>query len=77
VPLLAEAEARARISAWLTQASLGRAQPYLIDRLLRRLFWANLVTARPGADGLQLEWRCEAVRRAGRQVIAAWSDAGA
>ncbi len=77
VPLLGEAEARARIAAWLAQASLGRAQPYLIDRLLRRLFWANLVTARPGADGLQLEWRCEAVRRAGRQVIAAWSDAGA
>lgn len=77
VPLLGEAEARARIQSWLAQAVLGRAQPYLIDRLLRRLFWANLVTARPGTDGLQLEWRCEAVRRAGRQIIAAWSDAGA
>lgn len=77
VPLLAEPAARARIEAWLAQDVLGRAQPYLIDRLLRRLFWANLVTARSGADGLQLRWRCEAVRAAGRQIIAAWSDAGA
>ncbi|MBL8298929.1 MAG: hypothetical protein JNN30_11350 [Rhodanobacteraceae bacterium] len=77
VPLLGDAPARTRVEGWLAQAVLGRAQPYLIDRMLRRLFWANLVTARPGADGLQLEWRCEAVRRAGRQIIAAWSDAGA
>lgn len=77
VPLLGDADARARVGAWLDQTSIGRAQPYLIDRLLRRLFWANLVTARASGDGLQLEWRCDAVRRAGRQIIAAWSDAGA
>ena len=77
VPLLGEAAARERIGSWLEQTVVGRAQPYLIDRLLRRLFWANLVTVRDGRDGLQLEWRCDAVRRAGRQVIAAWSHAGA
>jgi hypothetical protein len=77
MPLLADAAARQRIAAWLEKPVLGRAQPYLIDRLLRRLFWANLVTARASAEGLQLEWRCEAVRRAGRQIAAAWDQPGA
>lgn len=77
VPLLGEAQARGRIAAWLEQPVLGRAQPYLIDRLLRRLFWANLVTARAAPQGAQLHWRCEAVREAGRRILAAWDQAGA
>lgn len=76
LPLLADAAARQRVAGLLQAPVLGRAQPYLIDGLLRRLFWANLVTARAGAQGAQLEWRCAAVREAGRQILAAWERDG-
>ncbi|TDR44013.1 hypothetical protein DFR29_106159 [Tahibacter aquaticus] len=77
LPLLADEAARMRIGELLHKSTLGRAQPYLIDRLLRRLFWANLIAARPGEQGAQLEWRCAAVREAGRQILASWGeDAG-
>jgi hypothetical protein len=76
VPLLADAQARGRIAAWLEQPVLGRAQPYLIDRLLRRLFWANLITARGADHGPQLQWRCAAVREAGRRILADWNQSG-
>jgi hypothetical protein len=70
VPLVDDDEARGRIADWLSGARLGRAQPYLLDRQLRRLFWANLVAVRAGVHGQELEWRCEAVRRAGLAVLA-------
>ncbi|MDC8012320.1 hypothetical protein [Tahibacter soli] len=70
VPLVDDADARERIGAWLRGTRLGRAQPYLLDRHLRRLFWANLVAVRPGEQGAVVEWRCDAVRQAGLQVLA-------
>ncbi|UXI70375.1 hypothetical protein [Tahibacter amnicola] len=68
VPLVEDEHARLRVRGWLMEARLGRAQPYLLDATLRRLFWANLLAVRQDG-GAWLEWRCEAVRRAGRSVI--------
>lgn len=65
VPLLAEPVHRATITAWLQQPRVAMARPYLLDPVLRSLYWANLVTPRRHADGLWLEWRSESIRRAG------------
>jgi hypothetical protein len=74
MPMLRDATARAGIDARLAQIRVAPAQPYLLDPLLQQLYWANLVVARTQRDGQWLEWRCEAVRRAGLRIIA---DAGA
>lgn len=69
LPLLREPAARTAIDAWLDRPRLAPARPYLVDPVLRQLYWHNLLTARPHADGAWLEWRCEAIRRTARQVI--------
>ncbi|WP_457321210.1 hypothetical protein, partial [Stenotrophomonas sp. P5_B8] len=69
LPLLRDPMARTAIEAWLERPRLAPARPYLVDPVLRQLYWHNLLTARPHADGAWLEWRCEAIRRTVRQVI--------
>ncbi|KAF1686863.1 hypothetical protein B1992_05575 [Pseudoxanthomonas broegbernensis] len=69
LPLAVPAEDRARLSGLLEAPRLGRARPYLIDPMLRRLYWANLLAPRDAADGRWLAWRCEAVRAAARHVL--------
>jgi len=69
VPVLRDVAARTAVEAWLLRPTLGPARPYLADPLLRQLYWANLLAARPQPQGACLEWRCDAIRRAVRQVI--------
>lgn len=69
VPLLRDADTRAAVEGWLSRPGLGPARPYLADPLLRQLYWANLLAARPHPQGACLEWRCEAIRRAVQHVI--------
>lgn len=69
VPLLRDAATRCAVQGWLARPDLGPARPYLADPLLRQLYWANLVAARTQPQGACLQWRCEAIRRAVRQVI--------
>jgi transcriptional regulator with XRE-family HTH domain len=69
LPLLAEPTARAAIAQHLQRSQLAPARPYLLDPLLRALFWANLIVARSQHDGAWLQWRCEAIRRAGALII--------
>ena len=71
LPHLAEPAARDRLAQWLAAPRLGPARPWLLDPQLRALYWANLLIERSAADGRWLEWRCEAVRRAGRAALAA------
>ncbi len=70
LPLLADASMRKAITPRLAQQRLGPAQPYILDPLLRSLYWANLIVARRYPDGAWLEWRCEAIRRAGISIVA-------
>ncbi len=70
LPVLSDPAVRSAIAERLGQDRLAVAQPYLLDPLLRRLFWANLVVARRHPDGNWLEWRCAAVQRAGTLIIA-------
>ncbi len=70
LPLLTDRSARTLIAQRLTQQRLTPAQPYLLDPLLRSLYWANLIVARRYPEGAWLEWRCDAIRRAGLHIIA-------
>lgn len=73
LPLMREPAQRALIVEWLERPRLAPARPYLFDPLLRRLYWANLLAVRRDAQGGWLEWRCDAIRDAGR-IIAASLD---
>lgn len=70
LPLLSDPALRPLIAQRLQQERLAVAQPYLLDPVLRRLYWANLLVARRQSDGHWLEWRCPAVRRAGQLILA-------
>jgi hypothetical protein len=71
LPHLASGDTRAALARYLSEARLGPARPWLLDTQLRELYWANLLVERQAADGRWLEWRSEAVRRAGRAALAA------
>lgn len=64
-PFGKDMSAKKRIYKWLQQEDLGKAQPYILDDLLRQLYWKELLVER----GKRLYWRCEAVRMAGRTVL--------
>ncbi|WP_282296565.1 hypothetical protein [Stenotrophomonas sp. PS02289] len=68
LPILREPSARSTINGWLPRERIAAARPYLMDPLLRQLYWENLLAARSHADGAWLEWRCEAIRLAVQQV---------
>lgn len=69
LPLLADSGRRGVIAKHLLLDRLAPARPYLLDPVLRSLYWANLIVARRGDDGAWLEWRCPAVRRAVAAVL--------
>ncbi len=77
LPLLRDASARALVNDWLQRDQIAPARPYLLDPLLRQLYWSNLLAARVHPQGTWLEWRCEAIRRAVRQVIGSHQDVSA
>ncbi len=74
LPLLRDGAARAAIGSWLPREQIAPARPYLVDPLLRQLYWHNLLTPRAQGQGSWLEWRCGAIRRAVRQVIDSLED---
>ncbi len=77
LPLLETPAHRTPIREWLAKPRLAPARPYLLDPLLRSLYWHNLLVARRHADGLWLEWRCAAIREAGLLIARSLDDAQA
>lgn len=77
LPLLEHAAHRPSMLGWLAQTRLAPARPYLLDPLLRSLYWHNLLVARRHDDGLWLEWRCQAIREAGLLIAHSLGDASA
>ncbi len=69
LPLLALPSAMPALAEYLQRERLAPAQPYLLDPLLRALYWANLITVRQDPDGNWLHWRSAAIRRAGELVL--------
>ncbi len=69
-PYREDAAARDQICLWLERDDLGPAEPWPANRLLRRLYWSNLLVDRNG----RLAWRCKPLREVGRQVLACGSS---
>jgi hypothetical protein len=68
-PLLVDAAMRDALAAALPRDRLAAARPWIADPLLRALYWANLIVER-GEDGDRwYGWRCEAIRRAGAELM--------
>lgn len=70
LPLLNCADSRARLAQLLSEETLAPARPFLLDPLLRHLYWANLIVERGQAPERRLHWRCAAVRAAGQAALA-------
>ncbi|MDM8558923.1 hypothetical protein [Candidatus Parabeggiatoa sp. HSG14] len=60
-----DTEAMSQIHEWLQQENLGKAQPYILNDLLRKLYWKNLLVER----GEYLCWRCETLRLSGLEIL--------
>ncbi len=64
-PYRDDAVARAQICEWLAQADLCTAEPWPANRLIRRLFWSNVLTI----HGRRLKWRCDFLRDIGHEIL--------
>ena len=53
------------LCAFLNQIKLGKFDPWPSDKLLRKLFWNNLITRR----GQEFSWRCDFIRQTGREML--------
>jgi len=56
-----------RLCQLLRQSDVGPARAYLADPLLKRLYWKNLL--KRSSINYRLSWRCEALRRAGLEIL--------
>ena len=54
-----------RIVKLLQHNDLGRAKPYILDDLLRELYWKNLLVNREK----RLCWRCETIKTVGIEIL--------
>ncbi len=58
-----------QIAAWLRQDDLGPYRGWILDPLLRRLYWKNLLRTKGPAGAERLVWRCPAIIETGRWVL--------
>jgi hypothetical protein len=54
---------------WLKQDKLAGWQPYILDDVLRELYWKNALVKRDNDGEIGLYWRCEAIRMAGKKIL--------
>ncbi len=71
-PFTQNESVRQRVFEWLQKDEVGKAEPYILDNLLRQLYWKNLLVEREENEEKRLYWRCEAMRMAGKQMFIKW-----
>jgi hypothetical protein len=64
-PLVQDQSTRRKMRHWLYKEEVGKAEPYIMDNVLRKLYWKNLLVKR----NEHLYWRCEAMRIAGKNIF--------
>jgi hypothetical protein len=64
-PLTQDQSTRQKMRHWIQMDEVGKAEPYIQDNILRKLYWKNLLVKR----GECLYWRCEAMRMAGKTIF--------
>jgi len=71
VPFTQDAQVRRQVNQWLQQDKLVQAQPFILDPLLRQLYWKNMLVEREINGTRYLCWRCEALKIAGQHILKA------
>jgi len=61
------ADAQTTVYELLEKDEVWPYQPYIIDPLVRRFYWQNLL--KRNHDQRQLIWRCEIIRKVGKQIL--------
>ena len=64
-PFTRDSSIKQQLAQWLQQEELGKAQPYILNDLLRQLYWKNLLVERDK----RLYWRCNTLRMAGLKIL--------
>ena len=60
---------RQQVCKLLQQKCLGKSQPYILNNLLRKLYWENLLVENNINGTKQLCWRCETLRIVGKEIL--------
>jgi hypothetical protein len=58
-------ECKAKMGEHLQQECVAKVQPFILDNLVRKLYWKNLLVERDG----KLCWRCETLRMVGAEIF--------
>jgi len=69
-PFIQDNSARQQVYQWLQQDDLGAFTHFISDNLLRKLYWKNMLTVREVDQEKRLCWRCEALKMAGKEILA-------
>ena len=54
---------------WLKQDRLAEWQPYILDDVLRELYWKNALVRGENEGESGLYWRCKAIKMAGKRIL--------
>ncbi len=54
---------------WLAQDRVAEWQPYILDDVLRELYWKNALIRREKEGESGLYWRCKAIKMAGKRIL--------
>jgi hypothetical protein len=68
-PYTKNPEEAKRVREWLDKEEIAPARPFLLDSLLRRMYWKNLLMEKQADGRRYLTWRCEALRLAGQEIL--------
>jgi len=74
LPLRIPEKIRQQICLWLEKEEITKAQPFILDDTLRRLYWKNLITNRVTSGGDKLCWRCSLIQTIGQTVMKCHSE---
>ncbi len=69
-PYTRQPEQAKQVYQWLAHNDISPAKPFILNALLRHLYWRNLLVEKRIQGRKRLCWRCEALRLAGREILA-------
>ena len=68
-PFMQNIVEKKQIGEWLQQEHLGKMQPYILNDLIRQLYWKNLLVGKEMDGEKYLFWRCKAIKMAGLEIL--------
>ncbi len=66
VPFLQDSTQQQRLHSLLAENEVALAEPFILDNLIRKLYWQNLLAS---SSNKTLQWRSESIKIAGLQIL--------